>query len=94
MSIVSLTSLDDPFFAFDHEMAHRLFLSTHIHDPMVDDPNVPASKWHLDHQVAHDAANLPLHQNLIDSALNNEHQRIWWTFANHQEHFLSMFLLG
>ena len=63
-----------------------------------------ADAWNLDHQQAHNdfLANLPafwasstigiprpLNQNLIDSNLNDEANRTWWTFANHQEHYTS-----
>lgn len=58
----------------------------------------PADMWNLKHQSAHDDFNqrvatgpfvgIPLNQNLVDSNLNAPEDRTWWTFANHQEHYI------
>lgn len=64
----------------------------------------PADMWNLDHQRAHDDfdAALPDHwtsqgvgfgilasQNLVDSDLNTPEGRTWWTFVNHQDHYIA-----
>ena len=63
-----------------------------------------ADAWNLDHQRAHnDFASalpavwqpntvyfgVPMGQNLVDSDLNDAENFAWWTFANHQEHFIA-----
>ena len=74
-------------FEFEHEQAHRL-LSFQLLDPMIADPTVPASMWHVVHQWAHDTANTPINAILADTDLSKQGQREWWTFSNHDEHFL------
>lgn len=64
----------------------------------------PATDWRLDHQQAHNdfssampgyflaehvGFGIPDNQNLLENDLNNEASRTWWTFANHQEHFIA-----
>jgi hypothetical protein len=72
---------------------------------LIDPPqhtDVRASKWHLNHQQAHDdfilavpagyenpAIGIPTSQILVDSDLSNPESRTWWTFANHQEHYIA-----
>jgi hypothetical protein len=60
-------------------------------------PNIPAGDWQLRHQQAHDdaltsvpsqygstAIGLRIGQNLLD-----ERRRQWWTFNNHQNHYIA-----
>lgn len=82
-------------FVFEHDQAHRRQtrkrngVTTYLLDPMRN-VNRPGSKWHLDHQQAHNAmaAGTPpeLGQILRDSNLFNPLQRRWWEFMNHHEH--------
>lgn len=71
MSRVVLLNSRDPWFAFDHAMAHRNGLGVmapldrfsvvpYLLDPM-SDISIPGGSWHLDHQQAHNdaLANLP-----------------------------------
>lgn len=66
------------------------------------DTNIRASLWHLNHQKSHTdfAASLPanynateiglpLRQPLADSNLADPESRIWWSFAQHREHYLA-----
>ncbi|HEX3525161.1 MAG TPA: hypothetical protein VHT52_24115 [Stellaceae bacterium] len=68
------------------------------------DTNIPASPWHQNHQQAHNDYNaalppywdanavgfgIPQNQILIDSNLSNPDQLSWWTFINHQEHYIA-----
>jgi hypothetical protein len=61
----------------------------------------PGSKWHLNHQQAHNDAleNLPSYFGastvglpsggiLRDYNLDDPRQRAWWTFQNWQEHYV------
>jgi hypothetical protein len=84
-------------FVWDHLQAHRDLLAqrktsgplTLLLDPMQNE-DLPASKWHVDHQEAHNnvRAGINSDQILRDSNLSDEEQRLWWTFINHQEHML------
>ena len=52
-----------------------------------------AGNWHFDHQNAHDNFNVAIFgtrfgQNLADSNLVEPASLAWWTFVNHQEHYL------
>jgi hypothetical protein len=97
MAIVSLLHLpeDSPAreaFVFEHLMAHRALGRVSVSlllDPMQNE-EVPASKWHLDHQTAHNQVRGAINSDQIlrDSNLLDEEARIWWTFINHQEHML------
>jgi len=62
----------------------------------------PANKWNLNHQQAHNdftsdlpaystalVPGIPLNQNLVDTNFKNPLSQLWWTFANHQEHFIA-----
>jgi len=96
-------------FAFEHAMAHRNNMA--VMGPLDQwsvmpywiDPTIyesrPATKWHLNHQQAHDDfnRNLPAYptaaepgitasQNLIDSDFARRESRTWWTFVNHNQH--------
>lgn len=62
--------------------------------------NQPGSTWHLNHQQAHNdvlsklpsiipGRGLDTDMVLRDSDLSNPRQGPWWTFANHQIHFLA-----
>ena len=66
------------------------------------DVNTRASNWHLKHQRAHDDfrvalpsdwnspnQGIPTQQILVDSDLSNPGSEAWWTFANHQEHYVA-----
>jgi hypothetical protein len=66
------------------------------------DTAIPASKWHLNHQQSHDDFNaalpaeygstqigIPQGAILLDSNLKNPDQLTWWTFINHQEHYIA-----
>ena len=103
MAIVSLLRLpvtprERWAFVFEHDQAHRRWLrslqkrnkaqQTHLFDPMQNE-SLPGSKWHLDHQQAHNvmAAAPATGQILADSNLNNLRQKAWWEFMNHQEHW-------
>lgn len=63
-----------------------------------------ADDWNLNHQQAHNdfalalpafyndssiGFGIPNSQNLVDSNLNDPETRTWWTFANHQEHYIA-----
>ena len=74
--------------------------------PYFIDPTQNDGKYHLNHQQAHlDAlSNVPSYfgaptavglatQNLIDTDLDNEERRNWWTFQNHMEHRLGRSVL-
>lgn len=98
MAIVSLQRLPRTqreywVFAFEHNMAHRKqgSATTYLLDP-IRNVNRPGTKWHLDHQQAHNAmaAQAPTTFGAIlrDSNLLNQRQRNWWEFLNHQEHYL------
>lgn len=115
MSVASLLVYkNSPTFAFEHAMAHRNMLGgmapldqfsvlPYLLDPM-QKPNEPVTKWHLNHQQAHNDAMVTLlspyyglveltginsHQILIDTPLAEEGPQRWWTFNNQQEHLLA-----
>ena len=61
-----------------------------------------AGPWQLNHQRAHDDfrvalpsdwnspnQGIPTRQVLVDSDLNDKGSEVWWTFANHQEHYVA-----
>ena len=99
-------------FAFEHAMAHRNVLGAmspldafsvvpYLLDPM-QNTEIPATKWHQNHQQAHDDFNnaLPTYfgattvgirpaVNLIDYNLTDQRQLAWWTFSNQTEHFVA-----
>jgi hypothetical protein len=63
---------------------------------------IRAGPWHLNHQHAHNdfthslpvdwgmqAPGIPSDQILVDSDLTDRGSLAWWTFANHQEHYLA-----
>lgn len=105
MGIVSLLRLpltvrERWSFVFEHDQAHRkwtreLQRKKRLHKARLLDPmrneNWPASKWHLDHQLAHNrvTAGLPPRtgQILVDSNLFRLQQKRWWEFVNHYEHY-------
>lgn len=98
MAIVSLLRLPSAprerwAFVFEHNMAHRKQnpVTTYLLDPMRFVER-PGSKWHLDHQQAHNAMAQgppPIFGAILrDSNLSNQRQKKWWEFLNHQEHFL------
>jgi hypothetical protein len=87
-------------FAHEHLMAHRALRAKLspakraaalplVLDPMQDE-NMPASNWHLNHQTAHNQVRGSINSDQIlrDSNLFDEEARLWWTFINHQEHML------
>ena len=98
MAIVSLlrlplTELERWAFTFEHDRAHRKSHgpTSYVLDPMRRE-NGPGSKWHLDHQQAHNRMARPPPSVLTvlrDSNLFNLRQKTWWEFANHHEHFLN-----
>lgn len=64
----------------------------------------PATSWPLSHQQAHNdfttflpanpavapgTVGFPIVQNLLEQDLTREDGLPWWTFANHQEHFIA-----
>lgn len=74
MSRVVLLNMDDPWFSFDHAMAHRNALGVmaplnrfsivpYLLDPIMPDEPTAGDDWNLDHQQAHNdaLANLPTH---------------------------------
>jgi len=102
-------------FSHDHTMEHRYLLNgvpdhaipplpIQPLDPMPSDPlPVPADKWNMTHQAAHNDAfaGLPAFygatimgirpgQILIESDIADEDQLKWWTFVNHIEHMVAM----
>lgn len=96
MAIVSLMRLPTTpregwAFVFEHDQVHRKQSPKHIgqFDPM---RNVsrPGSKWHLDHQQAHNemaTGQLSVQSWILaDSNLFNLKQKTWWEFVNHQDH--------
>lgn len=98
MAIVSLqrlprTQRELNIFAFEHNIAHRRQAgpTSYLLDP-IRNINRPATKWHLDHQQAHNgmAAGNPRTFGAIlrDVNLSNLSQRAWWEFQNHLEHYL------
>jgi hypothetical protein len=129
MSLVSILTMTQGLgaaetFAFEHAMAHRNYLGQmapltrfsvipYLLDPMIDNPSIAASNWHLNHQQAHNDAltsipsyyvnprtgeawpegetevGLFIGTDLRDTDLNNEGQRKWWLFLNHQEHYVA-----
>ena len=65
MALPTLLNLDDPTFAFEHAMAHRLYLGLmsplprfsvvpYFIDPFT--AQRPSDSWHLNHQQAHNDA--------------------------------------
>jgi hypothetical protein len=105
MTIANLLVLPPPenrparwAFIFDHQQAHLALLpkgrSRPSTLPLVLDPmqneNLPGSKWHLDHQQAHNNARGNIHSDQIlrDSNLGDRTAALWWTFINLQEHRL------
>lgn len=99
-------------FNFDHAMQHRnnFQVMAPLHQwtvlPYFIDPaqsqETPGSKWHLNHQQAHndftsalpsdfqrDAVGIPTSQILLDSNLGDPGSLAWWTFINHQEHYIA-----
>lgn len=87
-----LTEREGWAFVFEHDQAHRRQHPRTISwllDPMRA-VSRPSSKWHLDHQQAHNqmAAKPPPvpAQILLDSSLPL--QKAWWEFANHHEHYI------
>ena len=63
---------------------------------------IPGSMWHLNHQQAHNDFSLalpsdfqqpttgnPTRQILLDSNLDDPGSLTWWTFINHQEHYIA-----
>ena|SRR6516164_5242692 len=65
MTTPTLLNFDDPVFAFEHAMAHRIYLGMmapltrfsavpYILDPIT--VRRPSDSWHLNHQQAHDDA--------------------------------------
>ena len=63
---------------------------------------LPGSEWHLNHQQAHNdftrtvpsgyenpGVGIPTNQNLLNPDLADARSRAWWTFANHQEHYIA-----
>lgn len=119
MAIASLLVKTDPAtFAFEHAMATRLQLAAmwpltqfsvlpYLLDPEYD-TELPATKWHLNHQQAHNdvLVTLPAYfgaiehlgafnnQILMENDLDNADQLTWFTFANHQEHYIAIGTLG
>lgn len=99
MAIVSLLRLPTTprerwAFIFEHDQAHRRKTrkpTSYVLDPMQNE-GLPTSKWHLDHQQAHNQMNASLPgsigQILSDSNLRNINQKTWWQFANHNEHYI------
>jgi hypothetical protein len=113
MSIATLLDYTDAAtFDFEHMMAHRNYFAVmaplnrfsvlpYLLDPSYD-TGIPASKWHLNHQQAHNdslnvlpslygSTTIGLHigGNLIDWDLSSPDQLQWWTFANHHEHYIA-----
>jgi hypothetical protein len=111
--VTLLVKTDTTTFDFEHMMAHRLYFGAmsplahfsvlpYLLDPSFDTDH-PASKWHLNHQQAHDDAlvTLPARfgttedigifvgQIVREDDLSNQDQLTWWTFQNHQEHFVA-----
>ena len=102
----------DPAFNFHHAMAHRAYYQAmgplsrwsvlpYLLDPPSDTAR-RASKWHLNHQQAHNdaiqalpsgwerpAVGIPSSQILVDSSLADPRSLTWWTFINHQEHYVA-----
>lgn len=76
-------------------------------DPYFIDPTFNNGKYHLNHWQAHIDAltNVPSYfgaetatgvftnQNIRDTDLDNENERIWWTWQNHMEHRLATSVL-
>lgn len=113
MSIATLLiKTDEATFAFEHAMATRNYLGVmwpltqfsvlpYLIDPEYDTQE-PATKWHLNHQQAHNdvLATLPAYreaevhigayngQILSESDLSNQDELTWWTFANEREHYV------
>lgn len=98
MAIVSLLRLpvtprERWAFVFEHNQAHlkQGGPTTYVLDPMRNE-NLPGTKWHLDHQQAHNtmasASPATFGAILRDSNLFNLRQKKWWEFLNHQEHYL------
>jgi hypothetical protein len=120
VSEASLLSRGDRFgqlatFDFEHAMAHRKLLAVmspltsysvlpYMLDPS-QDVGRSASKWHLNHQQAHNdaltsvpaqygapvtaQAGLFVGQNLVDTDFDNERQLTWWMFENWMEHHVA-----
>lgn len=90
------------YFAVMSALSRFSVLPYLLHPPHNTD--VRAGDWHLNHQQSHNdyTAVLPAHwqspavgfgiptvQNLVDSNLNDRESLTWWTFLNHQEHFIT-----
>ena len=88
-------------FVFDHDQLHRSLSAAlgpgslpRLLDPAtLAETSRRAGNWNFYHQDAHDDFNLAMFgthfgQNLADSNLTNPASLAWWTFVNHQEHYL------
>ena len=108
-SLMTMTTADDQVFAFEHAMNHRTWFGAmapltrfsvlpYLLDPM-QNTNIPAGQWNLNHQQAHNDAlttlpsyynaatyGLPIGHILVDTDLQNQDQLKWWEFQNLVEH--------
>lgn len=98
MSTANLLNMDDPMWAFEEAMAHRLLLGgmapltrfsvlPYMLDPMAD-----MAFWRLNQQRAQDDAvqtlgvvGIPAAQNLLDSNLDDPTERSWFSFVDEME---------
>lgn len=82
---------------------NRFSALPYLLDPAYD-TNIRASMWHINHQKAHtdfanslpanynagpDQVGIPTAQPLADSDLSNAESLTWWTFLQHEEHYLA-----
>lgn len=89
-------------FVFDHDQEHRSMQAAlepgPSQPPMLDpalasDTTPRAGPWHFNHQTAHNQFNLAIfgfqtQQNMADATFADKSSLTWWTFVNHQEHYL------
>ena len=112
MSSVTLLNSKDPAYDFQHAMSHRAYsqamgelhqwsVMPYFVDPAtLPDLATPASKWHQNHQQAHDdflralpqgygleGVGIPSTQILIDSNLTDSRSLAWFIHNNHMEHY-------
>ena len=87
-------------FVFDHDQLHReMTVSGNADRATLLDPapiaytSQRAGNWHFDHQWDHDNFNLAFfgfkRDPMADSNLAEPASLAWWTFVNHQQHYLA-----
>ncbi|PWT76102.1 MAG: hypothetical protein C5B60_04485 [Chloroflexi bacterium] len=73
--------INDPAYRLDHQYCQNDFNSTMPTWGAVPGGPTPPAPGTL-------AVAVPLSQNLLDHNFDKPEQQLWWTFANHQEHYV------